>query len=224
VEENKASRMFLVVAVVFGIIATVMAFVFLNSIAGTDRGPQVEIVVAKRDINPNVSIDPDKDFTVERIPAKYKSFFQRTIGPGERPNYKGDKVNKRILVGQPVFYADFSGGGEIDWSDTPGAYTIKADPGIVIPGDYVKIFNSSGQILAGGKAFRVLAVAGVMKMSRPLLASDHVGGSGANARSITLQITEAQTSELLKSMGPVQDKNTLLIVPPPAETTSRPAS
>ena len=51
-QDNKASKMFLIVAVVLGVLATILAFFFINDTAGKDRGPKAKIVVAARDMRP----------------------------------------------------------------------------------------------------------------------------------------------------------------------------
>lgn len=225
-EDNKASRMFLVVAVVLGVLATLIAFSFIKGTEGQDRGPKAVVVVASHDLRPGASIDPERDFKLEEIPAKFASFRDKTIDPGSRENYKGQKVNRVIRAGQPVFLVDFAAGGEIEWtSPNERAMNIKADPGLAIPGDHVKIMTAGGQLLAGGQDFRIIAIGGIMRMIRqPITIGEQSTSSGAGSRAVTIEVTEAQAAEILKGMGPSQDKNYLLICPPAPEhpATSHP--
>jgi Flp pilus assembly protein CpaB len=227
VADNKASQMFLGVAVALGILATVMAFMFIKGSEGQDRGPKTVVVVASQDLRPGVAIDPERDFRVEEIPAKFASFVNKTIDANSRSIYRGQKINRVIRAGQPVFLADFAAGGEIEWTNANmRALNITANAGLAIPGDYVKIFTSNGTILAGGQAFRIIAINGAMKMFRqPVTVGEQSQAGVGGAKQVTLEVTEAQASEILKGMGPSQERNYLLICPPPqppAPVASRP--
>jgi Flp pilus assembly protein CpaB len=216
--------MFLVVAVVLGILATVMAFMFIKGNEGQDRGPKTVVVVASQDLRPGISIDPDRDFRLEEIPAKFASFVNKTVDATSRANYRGQKVNRVIRAGQPVFLADFAAGGEIEWTNpNMRALNITANAGLAIPGDFVKILTMNGTVLAGGQAFRIIAINGAMKMFRqPVTIGEQSQAGVGGARQVTLEVTEAQATEILKGMGPSQERNYLLICPPPAPAASRP--
>jgi Flp pilus assembly protein CpaB len=218
VQENKASQMFLVVAVFLGILATVMAFMFIKGSEGQDRGPKTVVVVASEDLRPGMAIDPDRDFRVEEIPAKFASFVNKTIDANSRSIYRGQKINRLIRAGQPVFLADFAAGGEIEWTNANmRAMNITTNAGLAIPGDYVKILTVNGTVLANGQAFRVLAINGVMKMFRqPVTVGEQSQAGIGGAKQVTLEVTEQQASEILKGMGPSQERSYLLICPSPA--------
>ena len=80
-QDNKASRMFLIVAVVLGVLATVLAFAFINSTAGVDRGPKaLKIVVASHDLRANGVIDPDRDLEGDRHTGEHHGAGDRDAG------------------------------------------------------------------------------------------------------------------------------------------------
>ena len=88
--------MFLLVAVALGILATVLAFVFIQSGANADTGPKVHVLGAKHDISPNTPIDPDKDLKPVELSAKSAAAARQTIDWSARGSYKGLRVNREI--------------------------------------------------------------------------------------------------------------------------------
>ena len=219
-----------VVAVVLGMLATVLAFGFIESTAGQDRGPKTRIVVAKHDLRPNVAIDPDRDLQAEEIPTRFGSLAAQSLDWDARVNYKGQRLNRRVLAGQPVFLADLSAMGELRLSEGTRALTIAAEPGIVIPGDYVKILvPRMDPAVAGGAAdpnrapyqvmligrgngYRVLAVGGsLFKTRQQVTASDQYEAGSGSGKTVTLEVTEDQAGEILRSLGNGQQKATLLL-------------
>ncbi|HVX86069.1 MAG TPA: SAF domain-containing protein [Phycisphaerae bacterium] len=242
-QDTKASRMFLVAAVVVGVLATVLAFTFINNAAGADRGPQVKIVVAARDLRPNTALDADRDLSVVEVPAKFSRLAALTLDASGRGAYRGQRINRRILAGQPVFLADLGAGvGDLELKDPYRALTIAATPGIVIPGDYVKVMVSravpsggaagpGGAVAVGaggaayeatlvgkGEAYRVIAVGNSLSKTRQqVTAADQYENGGTNARTVTLAVTEAEAEAILRAVGPGGAPVTLLLCPPATE-------
>ena len=206
--ENCSSRKFLVGAVVLGVLATVMAFAFIQSSASADRGPKVRIVVAARDLRANEALDPEKDLRVEEIPVKFVGLAQQSLDPDAKGTYKGQRINRRVLTGQPIFLADLAAGGSFELKEPNRALSIPADAGLVIPGDYVQIIVSSPEaapvsapgaaeaamqaagktvlnsatMVGGGKAYRVLAVGGSLSRTRSQATNaDQYSSSGSGA-------------------------------------------
>ncbi len=225
-----ASKAFLIAAVVLGVLATVLAFGFIESTAGQDRGPKTRIVVAKRDLRPNVAIDPERDLQAEDVPARFAAMAAQSLDWDARADYKGQRLNRRVLAGQPIFLADLSAMGELRLSEGTRALTISAEPGITIPGDYVKILvPRMDPVTAGGAAdpnrapyqvlligrgngYRVLAVGGsLFKTRQQVTASDQYEAGSGSAKTVTLEVTEDQAGEILRSLGGGQQKATLLL-------------
>ena len=148
-----APKMFLIFAVVLGVLATVLAFGFIQNSAGADRGPKITITIAKRDLQVNSTIDPARDLDVLDIPGTFRTLQGKTLDPTGRNNYKGEVVNRNIPAGQPVFLADIANYGVFEINDPFVAMPKQAEPGIAIPGDYVKIMvarpDVSGAATAG---------------------------------------------------------------------------
>lgn len=144
--ENRSSRLFLLLAVVLGVLATVTTFAFLESSAGKERGPKTTILVAARDIRPGQAIDPEKDLAEMEIPARMAELRQRALVPEHRASYKGQRVNRRVLAGTPVMLADLAAMADLTLSSPDsralsipvrGAHGLS---GLLVPGDYVKLF------------------------------------------------------------------------------------
>jgi Flp pilus assembly protein CpaB len=144
------------------------------------------------------------------------------------------------LAGQPVFLADLGAGvGDLELKDPYRALTIAATPGIVIPGDYVKVMVAravasggvgvGGAVAVGGggaggyeatlvgkgEAYRVIAVGNSLSKTRQqVTAADQYQNGGTNARTVTLAVTEGEAEEILRAVGPGGAPVTLLLCPP----------
>jgi Flp pilus assembly protein CpaB len=240
VAENSSSRIFLVGAVVLGVLATVMAFAFIQSSASADRGPKVRIVVAARDLRANEAVDPEKDLKVEEIPVKFAGLAMQSLDPDAKGSYKGQRLNRRVLTGQPIFLADLAAGGSLELKEPYRALTIPADAGLVIPGDYVQIIVSSPEMTAagaagpgasaaamqaggailnnarmvsGGRAYRVLAVGGSLSRTRSQATNADQYASTGSARMVTLEVTAEQAKEVVGEISNSAQRNMLLICP-----------
>jgi Flp pilus assembly protein CpaB len=237
--------MFLVAAVVVGVVATVLAFAFIDSTAGTDRGPKTKIVVAARDLRPNAVLDVERDLRVEEIPARYSGLAALTLDAEARAGYRGQRVNRRVPAGQPVFLADLAAVGELRLEEPYRALTIPAVPGIVIPGDYVKVMVARADVSAAaaagaapdvkgpvgyeaglvgkGQAYRVVAVGNSLSKTRQqVTAADQYESAGGNAKTVTLAVTEEQAREILRAVGAGGQAVTLLLCPPATQAASQP--
>ncbi|MGN6371215.1 MAG: Flp pilus assembly protein CpaB [Phycisphaerae bacterium] len=233
--ENQASKAFLVGAVVLGVLATIMAFLFIQNTAAQDRGPHVQILIAARDLRPNAIIDPNRDLKVEEIPLKFRDLAGKCLEPDAKATYKGQRVNRRILAGQPVFLADLAAGGTLDLKEPYRALTIPADAGLVIPGDHVQVLVSQPEagigmpatgrqpaqtnnalLVANGKAFRVLAVGGELSKTRSQATNADQTAYNASAKMVTLEVTPEEAAQLVGVISTNPARNMLLICPPTA--------
>ena len=242
--ENQASKAFLVGAVVLGVLATIMAFLFIQSTAAQDRGPHVQILIAARDLRANSLIDPDRDLKVEEIPVKFRDLAGKCLEPDARSTYKGQRVNRRILAGQPVFLADLAAGGTLEIKEPYRALTIPADAGLVIPGDPVQILvaqpdaggmappgatkpgqTNNALLVANGKAFRVLAVGGNLDKTRSQATNADQTASTLSSKVVTLEVTPEEASQIVGVISTNPARNMLLICPPslpPTEPATNP--
>ena len=94
--------MFLGVAVALGVLATVLAFGFIQNSAESGGGNGPKIVVANRDLSPNSVIDPDRDLKQIEIPARFRSLAERGLNWEGRNIYKGERVNRDELYDEIV--------------------------------------------------------------------------------------------------------------------------
>jgi Flp pilus assembly protein CpaB len=190
--------------------------------------------VAKHDLRANSVIDPDRDLQVEEIPARFASLAAQSLPWDARANYKGQRLNRRVQAGQPLFLADLSAMGELELAPGYRAITIPAETGIIIPGDYVKVVvprpdvAGAAQVGAGvadpnrgayqvaiigrGNGYRVIAVGGsLFKTRQQVTAADQYDAGGGNSKTVTLEVTEDQAAEIMRAVGNTQQKVTLLM-------------
>jgi len=233
---SASSKLFLLVAIVLGILATILSFVFINSASlASASGPKRTIVVAKHDLSPNAVIDPERDLEKEEIPAKFSSLASRSLDPEAMKSYKGERVNRDIFAGQPVLIADLAAVGQLVLEKPYYALTIPAETGMIIPGDTVKIIfakaapasttvtagvsNASydATIIGDEDGFKVLAVGGYLYKNRSqVLVSDQHNSSGS-LKNVTLRVTDKQARQIIGALGALSgsQKATLMICPPP---------
>jgi Flp pilus assembly protein CpaB len=231
-----ASKVFLMVAVLLGVLATILAFFFINSAGSSTSGPQVSIVVAKRDLAPNTPVEPDRDLTLTEVPAKFSRLARQCLDAESLKNYKGARINREILMGQPVMLADIVDRDFLVLEKPYMALTLPAESGILIPGDYVKIILTKTNmvnvaatepvaapaydttILGKDDGFKVLAVGSYLfKTRQQALFVDPGNAAAANNKTVTLQVTEDQAREILSALGSLSSSNrpTLLLCPSP---------
>ena len=231
-----ASKVFLMVAVLLGVLATVLAFFFINQAGAGNTGPRVDIVVAVHDMPPNLPLDPARDLMVIPVPQQFSKLADRCLNPKSLASYKGKRVNREIFGGQPVMLADIAAVGDLVLEKPYFALTLPAETGMIIPGDYVKIMLTRSNlvsvaatmpvaagmmpydatIIGKDEGFKVLAVGGSLFMTRAqTLTSDQYNSSAAANKSVTLQVTEAQAKEIMSALGTLSNANraTLLLCP-----------
>jgi len=247
-----ASKVFLLVAVLLGLLATVLAFFFINSAGAGNSGPTISIVVAVHDMSPNMPLDPARDLMIMPVPQQFSKLAGRCLDPKSLSTYKGERLNREILGGQPVMLADIAAVGDLTLEKPYYALTLPAETGMIIPGDFVKIIltrsNLAGAVSAAPDAaaflpydatiigkeegFKVLAVGGYLFKTRAqTLASDQYNSNAAANKTVTLQVTEAQAREVMSAMGSLSNSNRaiLLLCPsaktaPPEVTSGEPAA
>lgn len=231
---SAASKMFLLAAVAMGVLATVLAFSFINSAGSSQGGPQVRIVTAKRDLPPDATLDPDRDLRVESIPAKFDALARLTLDPSSVASYRGQRVNRQIPAGQPVFLADIAAYANFTPKAPFVALPIQAEAGIAIPGDWVQVMVTRPDLSAAvnpaaggrmpfvatfaaeGKPFRVIAVGGALFRTRSAVMAADAGGSSSSNKTVTLEATDQDALEIQGALGNGSQKATLVIVAPPA--------
>ncbi len=244
-----ASKVFLMVAVLLGVLATMLAFYFINNAGASNTGPQGWIVVANRDLSPNTVLDPARDLRVDKIPLQFSKLAVKCLDYKSLSLYKGERINREIMADTPVFLGDIANisMGELILEKPYRALTIPLkNIGMVIPGDYVKIvlppkpgyssatteptllnpgvLSNDAQIIGRDEGFKVLAVSGMLRRTRPqALASDQTGAGNAN-QNVTLQVTEAQAKEIIGAFWASTSSNNAYLLLCPSANTAAPAA
>ncbi|MCL2641417.1 MAG: hypothetical protein FWD53_11265, partial [Phycisphaerales bacterium] len=141
----------------------------------------------------------------------------RIITPDQRDSYRGQKLGQAVAAGQPIYLSDFALGGDFEIKEPYRLFTIAANPNMVICGDWVKICDDNGLFIGGGP-FRVVAVGGIIRTNRNPATTRHDAADRSLPKHISLEVTEAQISELAKGTSSSPDKNRIVICPPPTGT------
>lgn len=144
VEAKASSRVFLLSSLALGVLAMAAAFVFLQNTAGQGQGPKVTILVAKHDLRENTQLDPARDFSELEIPQRFTGLQSLALQPQLVSTYKGQRLNRTVLAGQPIMLADLSAVGSLELHGQSLAMSVpvkgvNALGGLIAPGDYVKL-------------------------------------------------------------------------------------
>ncbi len=234
-----ASKIFLAVAVLLGVLATLLAFMFIRS---ENSGTPILITVAKRDLPANTTIDPSRDLKTMQYPPQYTTLRDNSLDPKALNAYKGTRLNRELFQNQPVMLADIApfSAGDLVLEKPYMALTLPADTGMIIPGDYVKIIlarpsllgavstvpaagmpQSDVIIVGNDPGFKVLAVGGsLFKTRQQTMASDQY--SSAANKTVTLQVTEAQAKEIMNVLGSLNSANRVTLLLCPSAKTAPP--
>lgn len=142
----------MLVAIVAGVVATGLAFVYLQSEGAAARSEQVEppttLLMAKRDLPANHILDPDEDLTTVEVPRRtFASFVQMAAKESERESLRGRQITRPIPAGEPILYSHLVSFSELDIAPGMRAMSIPVDranamDGILIPGDRIDIVVS----------------------------------------------------------------------------------
>ncbi len=244
-QESKSSRLFLISSIVLGILAAIVSFAYLDKATGMERGPKAKVLVAKHDLRENTPLDPEKDLEEMEFPARMTALQSRGLRPEEKAGYKGQRINRRILAGTPVMFADLAAVADLELKGESRAMSIpvrgaQALSGLLIPGDFVKLIvtrpsaasraasaaaSAAGRVTqwetvpVSPKAFKVLAVGSRLSRSRQqILVADQYQSSGEpeSQQTVTLEVTEAEAQDILGQTGAGQLPVTLILCPPQA--------
>jgi Flp pilus assembly protein CpaB len=239
-----ASKIFLLVAIMLGVLAMLLAFFFINSAGASNTGPKVFVTVAKRDLPANTLIDPSRDLKTMAIPQQFASLRDKCLDPTNLSLYKGQRLNREILADQPVLQADISpfSAGDLVLVKPYMALTLPAEPGLIIPGDYVKIILTKSNLVGAasptpvegvpqfdativgkGDGFKVLAVGGsLFKTRQQALMQDPYSSSATASKTVTLEVTEAQAKEIMGAIGSLSSANKAILLLCPSAKTEPP--
>jgi Flp pilus assembly protein CpaB len=227
-----------------GLLATVLAFFFINSAGASNTGPQIWVTVAKRDLPANTVIDPSRDLKATRIPQQFQEWASRCLNPTALNIYKGSRLNREIFADQPVLLPDISpfSAGDLVLEKPYLALTLPTEPGLIIPGDYVKLVltksNLTGMtatmpvagvtpydatIVGKDEGFKVLAVGGsLFKTRQQALMPEQYGAAASASKTVTIQVTETQAKEIMSAVGSLNSANKVTLLLCPSAKTAPP--
>ena len=164
---TKSTWIQLLLALGLGLIASVLAFKFLDREEAQFKAKFLEsqkqhtraVVVGTQHLTPGAIVG-DSNMAVRDVPVDYIYFD--TVTPDKFDKVTGETLVKPLAKGQPLLYSLLSEGGPMDFSDSlkPGrrALSLHVDElasfsGLLRPGDYVDIMvedQGNAQILLQG--------------------------------------------------------------------------
>jgi len=146
------NRLMLVIAIVAGILATVLAFTYINSATSTaqeqEPEPQVSILFVVNDLPANHVLDPELDLRVDTVGALTSPGLARAaVKAEERASLRGLRINGPLPAGAPLYYANLTSVQDVDLGPGLRAMAISVRSanlmgGILVPGDHVDIIVS----------------------------------------------------------------------------------
>jgi Flp pilus assembly protein CpaB len=244
VQENKTNRVVLLVAVVLGVLAMVLAFVYMNQ-QDASRIPPMKIVVAARDLSPTKPVDPSVDFRVLEVPMipAFKAMGNAGLSVDTRFNVKGQRLNQVVLKDTPIFLAYFSSASDLELHPGYTGLSVQARganglSGLLVPGDEVKVIVTKPSTRMGAntgvtmqwesalivpRPLRVLAVGSKLARARQQfsVADQYENNRDAeNTQNVTLEVTEAEARQILEQSGDYQLPITLLLTGPANQSGS----
>jgi Flp pilus assembly protein CpaB len=144
-------RLMLFVAVVAGLVATVLTFVYIDSTTSEDDAAPVrtlEVLFTINDIPANSSIDADADLRVETINIEATPGIARgAVKVTDRAAVDGRPISAPIPAGVPLLYSHLTPVQDVDLGAGMRAIAISVSRenlmgGILVPGDRVDIVVS----------------------------------------------------------------------------------
>ena len=147
---SKSNRLFLVVAIVIGVLSVGMAFVYISQARGRwDPKKGKQVLVVKREIPANATLNLKTDIEVLSIPGirKFDAFVNSCIPPSLSASLDGKRVSRALPKGTPVTYADLVAPVDLALTEGMIAISIPAKPatavgGLLATGDQIGLFFS----------------------------------------------------------------------------------
>lgn len=145
----QSNKLMLIIAIVAGVVATVMAFTYISSATkAAETGPeeaQVSIVLALANLPANKVLNPDTDLTTANFGVSSNAgMINAAVKADELESLRGRRINDPIPAGMPVLYAHLAGIMDIELAPASRAMGITVSDeailgGILVPGDRVDI-------------------------------------------------------------------------------------
>ena len=139
--------MFLIVAVVLGVVATAVAFFFLSAQASKaeQEGPKITILVAKRNLMMDAVLDPAKDLKEVPMPVNNEMRnFAANCFTKDSPPAARQRLSRNIPAGDPLLKSDIGVKADFDIDTAKGKRAMSipargpnAVSGLLAPNDLV---------------------------------------------------------------------------------------
>jgi Flp pilus assembly protein CpaB len=148
----QGNRLMLIIAVVAGVMATVLAFTYINSATSAfeeqEPEPQVGVLFVVNNLPANHALNPDTDLRVDTVGATTSPGLVRSaIKAEERESVRGLHISSPLPAGVPLLYSPIAPIVELELE--PGMRAMAIDVsganlmgGILVPGDHVDIIVS----------------------------------------------------------------------------------
>lgn len=148
----QGNRLMLVIALVAGVLATVLAFTYISSatsaVEAQEPEPQVSILFVVNDLPANHILDPENDLRVDPVGAVTSPALARAaVKSEELGSLRGLRISGPLPAGVPLLYSHLTSVQDIDLA--PGSRAMSIDVksanlmgGILVPGDRVDIIVS----------------------------------------------------------------------------------
>jgi Flp pilus assembly protein CpaB len=191
---SSSNYMFLVVAVILGVVATMIAFFFLSAQANKaeTEGPKITILVARKNLLQDAVLDPAKDLKEMPVPATPEMrAFAANCFTKEFPPPAKQRLSRSIVAGNPLMLTDI--GVSAGWDiDTVGSKTSPAKRAMPIPA-------RGPNVVSGLLAPNDLVVLMMTKPGTPTSAPS--GGDRPTPSSVTYRLINGQKIRVL-AVGP----------------------
>lgn len=145
-------RLILLVAVVAGLVATVLAFVYINSATATAEDAAevrtMKVLFAREDLPANAVIDAQQDLREETINIDATPGLARgAVKASDRSAVNGRPISSPLPAGMPLLYSHLTQIQDVDLGPGMRAMAITVDRenlmgGILVPGDRVDLVVS----------------------------------------------------------------------------------
>lgn len=147
-----SNRLMMVIAVVTGLIATALAFLYIQSATSAvereNREDSVKVLFLAGDLPANHLIDPEKDVLERSIGVVTNAGVARNaVKAFERDTLRGQRLNRPLFAGAPLLYSDLAKVLTLEIGPGNRAVSIPVDAastfgGMLVPNDRVDIVVS----------------------------------------------------------------------------------
>lgn len=148
----QGNRLMLIVAVVAGVVATVLAFLYIGSktraIEANSGEPTVELLFALNDLSANHALIPEEDLHARPVGEhSAPGLVASAVKADELESVRSKFINAPIPAGGPLLYSHLASIDDIELGPGMRAMGVNVDEqatlgGILIPGDRIDILVS----------------------------------------------------------------------------------